>query len=356
MLSTFSSNVVLSKARAMYGRRLTKQNYRELMACQSVGEVANYLKTRTAYGKALAGVDQNSVHRGQLEARLKQKLFEDYASLCRYEISVGDHFSRYPITRSEIEQILHSMLLLEAGTPEDYLFSLPMYLTRHTHMNLTALSQVKSYDDLLGALSHTPYRKILEGFKPVKGIPINYTGIENALYTYLYQNVFEVIDKYTRGETAKQLRWIFNTYIGLDNYVRMIRLKRFYKVGPDFIRSSLLPFGNINKRWMNEMIEAADETGVKETMGKTKIGKRVLKIDSEDIDKSLNLVNLVKYKTSRHDIHFSTHPSVVMIAYTFIMEAEVRDIITIVEGIRYKLPPEEIVKLLVVYHFNERSD
>ncbi|MDF1495952.1 V0D/AC39 family V-type ATPase subunit [Caproiciproducens sp. CPB-2] len=353
MLSTFSSNAILSKARAMYGRRLTKQNYRELLACQNVGEIANYLKTRTAYGKALAGIDQNSVHRGQLEAKLKQKLFDDYASLCRYEISVGDHFSRYPIMRSEIEQILHSILLLEAGTPEDYLFSLPMYLTRHTHINLTALSQMKSYDDLLSALSHTPYQKLLEGFKPIKGIPINYTGIENALYTYLYQNLFEVIDRYTHGETARQLRDIFNSYIDLINYARIIRLKASYNAGPDFIRSSLLPFGNINKRILNEMIEAENADAVTELMERTSIGKHFLKIEHSYAGE---ISNRVKYMTCRHDIHFSTHPSVVMISYTFIMETEVRDIITIVEGIRYKLPPEEIVKLLVVYHFNERSD
>lgn len=353
MLSTLSSNAILSKARAMYGRRLTKQNYRELLACQNVGEVASYLKTRTSYGKALAGIDQNNVHRGQLEARLKQKLFEEYASLCRYEISVGEHFSQYVITRSEIEQILHSILLLEAGTPEDYVFALPMYLTRHTHINLTALSQVKSYDDLISALSHTPYQKLLEGFRPIEGIPLNYTGIENALYTYLYSSVFEVIDRHTRGETARQLRDIFNSYIDLINYARIIRLKVSYNAGPDFIRSSLLPFGNINKRILDEMIEAESADAVTKLMEQTAIGKHFLKIEHSYAGE---ISNRVKYMTCRHDIHFSTHPSVVLISYTFLMQIELMDIVTIVEGIRYKLPPEEIAKLLVVYNFSERSD
>nr|WP_319488317.1 V-type ATPase subunit [uncultured Caproiciproducens sp.] len=353
MLSTLSSNAILSKARAMYGRRLTKQNYKELLACQSVGEVATYLKTQTIYGKALAGIDENNVHRSQLEAKLKQKLFEDYASLCRYEISVGEHFSRYLITRSEIEQILHSILLLEAGTPEDYLFSLPMYLTRHTHINLTALSQVKSFDDLLNALSHTPYQKLLEGFKPIEGIPINFTGIENVLYTYLYNNVFDVINRYTHGETAKQLHEIFNSYIDLINYARVIRLKISYNAGPDFIRSSLLPFGSINRRILNEMINADSADKVTELMEQTAIGKHFLKIEHSYAGE---IPDRVKYMTCRHDIHFSTHPSVVMISYTFIMQTELTDIITIVEGIRYKLPPEEIAKYLIVFNFSERSD
>ena len=41
MLSTYSSNVILAKARAMYGRRLHTEDYRELLGCRSVGELAS---------------------------------------------------------------------------------------------------------------------------------------------------------------------------------------------------------------------------------------------------------------------------------------------------------------------------
>ena len=42
MLTTVSSNAILAKSRAMYGRRLTERNYTELLICHSVNEVANY--------------------------------------------------------------------------------------------------------------------------------------------------------------------------------------------------------------------------------------------------------------------------------------------------------------------------
>lgn len=352
MLSTLASNAILSKARAMYGKRLTEENYRDLLSCQSVGEIASYLKNRTAYKNTLAGINENAIHRGQLEAKLKQKLFEEFSSLCRYELSVGEHFSKYFITRSEVEQILHSITLLEAGKPEEYIFSMPMYLSRHTHIDLNALSQIHSFDDLLDALSHTPYRDLLESFRPVKGIPLNYTGIENTLYTYLFSSVYEVIDKYTRGEAAKQLHEIFDSYVDLVNYARIIRLKVSYNAGPDFIRSSLLPFGNLGSRIKNEMIEAETEEQVTDLMKRTSIGKRYLKIDHTYIDE---IPNRAKYITCRHDIHFSTHPSVVMMSYTFVSQCELTDIITIVEGVRYKLPPDEIAKLLIVFNYKRKE-
>ncbi|NLG92629.1 MAG: V-type ATPase subunit [Clostridiales bacterium] len=351
MISTLSSNVILAKARAMYGRRLTMENYKDLLACRNVSEVASYLKTRTVYKNALVSIDENSVHRGQLEAKLKQKLLEDYSSLCRYEITVGEHFARYLIEQSEIEQILHSLLMLQNDTPGD--FALPMYITRHTQLDLAALSQVENFDDLLNALDKTPYRKLLEGFRPIAGVPLNYTGIENALYTYLYKQVFDIIKNHTHFGTRKQLYEIFTTYIDLTNYARIVRLKVSYNASPDFIRSSLLPFGNVDRKLYSDMMAANSVEEITEIMEKTSIGKRFLKIKHSYVDE---IPNFAKYSISRHNIRYSTHPSVVLMSYTFLMQTELMDIITIIEGTRYKLPPDEIIKLLIIYNYKERGD
>ena len=47
MLSSLSSNVVLAKARAKYGKRLKEKDYRNLLDCKSVAEVAAYLNANT---------------------------------------------------------------------------------------------------------------------------------------------------------------------------------------------------------------------------------------------------------------------------------------------------------------------
>ena len=65
-----ASNVLLTKSRAMFGKRLTGQNVSELLNCQTVTEVAAYLKNNTHYSYALRNIDDSNVHRGQLEAAL----------------------------------------------------------------------------------------------------------------------------------------------------------------------------------------------------------------------------------------------------------------------------------------------
>lgn len=345
MLSEFSSNVVLSKARAMYGKRLTVQNYNDLLNCQSVSEVASYLKNNTVYGKILSGIEETDIHRGQLEAKLRQKMMEDYASLCHFEITVGEHFSQYFIERNEIEQILHVILLLDAGMPEEYIFNMPSYLLKHTKINLKSLSKIKSYDDLLRALGHTPYRAILESFHPGENNWINYTGIESALYSYLYDNMFRIIKKYTRGETTKQLNDILKSYIDLSNFTRIVRLKISYHADPGFIKKALFPYGNFSEHLLDKMVASDSEEAITSILETTEIGKRALKFEHDYVGEIPHRMN---FRNCHHYIDFSTHPSVVLISYIFTSETEIDDIITIVEGIRYHLATEEIRKLLIV--------
>ena len=345
MLSGLSSNVVLAKARAMYGRRLTVQNYKEMLACHSVSELTAYLKSHTAYSQVLSGINESDIHRGQLETLIRQRIFEESASLCRYEISVGEHFAKYILQRAEIEQIMHSVMHLMAGSPEEYLYAMPAFL--HTHIDLLALGRIKNFDDLLLALSHTPYQKILERFRPVPGQPLDYFGIENSLYRYLYTLCFSIIREKTHGETRSQLEELFNVYADIENYTAIARLKFNYHSGPDFIRSSLLPFGTLQQRHIDALLEADTPQQMREVLEKTSLGKKIRLLDpSHDL-----LSTQVQYAVSRRKIRFSTHPSVVMLSYIFLMRIELHDITNIIEGIRYQVPSDEIASLLTIINF-----
>ena len=65
MTVSSAANAVLAKARAMYGKRLTAQNYTDLLACRTVNEAAAYLKAPTAYADAV----RDGVHRVDKAAR-----------------------------------------------------------------------------------------------------------------------------------------------------------------------------------------------------------------------------------------------------------------------------------------------
>lgn len=355
MLATLSSNVVLAKARTMYGRRLTPENYKDLLKCQTVSEVASYLKNRTDYSKVMAGIEETEIHRDQVEAKLRQKLQEDFTSLCRYEITVGERFSPYFIRRWEIAQILEAVLFLNSGAalPEGEEASLmPQPFLKQSSLDPKKLARAANFDELLSALARTPYGKLLEPFQPKEKERIDYTRIEIALYGFLYETIFEIILKNTHGETKRQLLEIFTSFIDLSNYVRIVRLKLSYHIDPEVIKESLLPYGAIDRKVIDEMAAAKSEEEIDAAMNRTPIGRKISREKCSYVDEIPRRYN---FRVCQHDLHFSTHPSVVLIAYVFAREAEISDIITIVEGIRYKLEPSEIKKLLTIVNYMEGS-
>ena len=351
MLSTLSSNVVLAKAHAMYGRRLTGQNYKDFLACHSVSEITAYLKNHTAYSQILSGINENDIHRGHLEVLLRQRIFEDSAALCRYEISVGEHFARYLLEKAEIEQIMHSITHLMAGSPEEYLFTLPSYLNRHSHIDLPALARIRTFQELLDALSHTPYRKVIERFRPIEGQPLDYFGIENSLYQYLYSQLFATIQEHTHGQAREELEDLFNVFADVENYISIIRLKYNYHSGPDFIKSSLLPFGTLKPRHIDAMLEADTPEQTRAELEKASVVKKLRKLNLEaDL-----LSTQAEYAVSKRYMRFSTHPCVVMLSYMFIMQIELHDLTNIIEGVRYQVPAADIQEMLTILNFPRKG-
>lgn len=345
MLNSLSSNVVLAKARTMYGKRLTAADYNELLKSRTVGEVAGYLKNHTVYGKALAGIVESDVHRGQLESVLKQKLMEEYTSLCKYEVETDKYFSRYFIQCDEVRCILQTVLRLNGGVSDDPDDTVPSYLYHYSSLNLKAFPQVRDFDGLLKLLAGSPNHKILEPYLPEDGQRIDYTGIENALYFFVYSDILDVIRRHFRGGTKKELLSIFEAYVDLNNYVRVSRLKLTYGADDETVRKSLLPAGSFSKSEMDALVNAKSEDDINAVLSQTRIGRQSLKIRHSYLDEIPSRINFV---LCRHYMDYSTHPPVVLISYILLCQNEIGNIITIVEGVRYQLPPQEIRKLLTI--------
>ena len=71
MLRSFSNKAIATKARAMYGARVTQADYEELMKKRTVGDAAAYLRDNTHYREVLGQIDPAAIHRGQLENMLR---------------------------------------------------------------------------------------------------------------------------------------------------------------------------------------------------------------------------------------------------------------------------------------------
>ena len=131
-----SGNAVLAKARALYGSRLRADDYRRLMACRTMTELAAALKEYPLYSEALAEVNPQYARRVQLENLLRQSLYTRYDSLCRYDRSAGSKVYEYFTLCCEVDELTAAMRCLDAGRPGDYLFRLPEFLQQRCCIDL----------------------------------------------------------------------------------------------------------------------------------------------------------------------------------------------------------------------------
>ncbi len=340
-----TSYAVLTKARSKFGKRLTEKDYSSLLACQNVSEIMSYLKSYTHYAGALRDINERDIHRGRLEALLRQNLFYEFDSLCRYDSGIGSGLSTYVIETMEVEQIVRFLILLNSNSTDKFIYQFPSYFSKHTEIDIDRLANAKNYDEFLNVAAASPYYEILSKYSADDKNRLPISEIENKLYNFVFSNLYEVIKKTSKGQERRELISFFFTINDYNIFSRILRLKKYYHLKPDEIKANLhLKFTNISPKAIDMMCNAESSAEVFSVMQSTHNGKLINKIGyvyASDISPR------VKYRLARKNMYFSNNPSVVMISYMFAAETELMNIIGLIEGTRYKSDKKIIQSMLI---------
>ena len=341
-----TSFAVLTKARAKFGKSLTEKDYNALLSCQNVTEVLSYLKSNTHYSSALNDINERDVHRGRLESLLRQNLFYEFDSLCRYNSSMSSGFTQYVIETIEVQQIVRFLILLHSNSTEKFIYQFPAYFSKHTEFDINKLANTKSYEEFLNVLSSSPFYNILKKYSPDEKGRLHIADIENDLTEYVFSNLMNTVNTQTSGQEQRELRSLLCSINDYNIFTRILRLKKYYNLSPNEIKDNLLlGICDISPKTINKMCEAENSNEIFSIMKKTHTGRLISKIgyvyDSD-------ITPRVKYRLARKNMRFSNQPSVVMISYVFFSEIELMNVITLIEGIRYKLDTKTIESLLIL--------
>lgn len=345
MLSSMSSGAILSKTRAMFGLRLTAEDYRALASKKDVGSAAAYLRTLPAYADILSGVSDNTIRRRELEGLLRQNHFRTFESLCRYELTIGERFSDFILLTTEIDQIIGNISRIMANRRDGAPIAASAYLERRIKVDARALEAAQNYEELLSAVRQSYFYDTLASLgKTLSGDLVRY---ENALYGAFYDRIFEDIRESLGGSAGDTLIDMFTSEIDLENLVRIVRLKEYFRADAGYIRIALLPHGNVKGSVAERLISCKDVSEVLSAADHMKVFRGKLG-DYADCTRIDELPARYMLRRAYHEIYFSSVPSVVMVSYLKISEIELSNIIRIIEGIRYSLDPDKIYKMLLL--------
>ncbi len=348
---SFSSNSVIAKSRAIFGKSLTKEEFAQLCDKRSVAEAAAFLKNTRRYGEALAGVNPQTIHRGQLEALLNKTVFDIFEDFHRFDFTGSKWFFQEIVMQLEAEQVLSAIEAVADGSTDEYITALPTFLIKHSRIDLLELGKSRSFEDILQMLSGTEFKKVLQPLlteaaagKPGKECKINIRECERRLYTYYYISCMKMVEKSCRGAQRTELKRAFLKSIDMKNIVTCCRMRAFgFDAGE--AAGQLIPFKyRLSSSAIERLMQLPDIEHIEQEL--SRLGYRT---DSPAAFSTIEqLTERISLDYLRRTLRISRSSATVYFCLIECLQIELRNVKTVIEGIRYGLSGTEIMDMLVL--------
>lgn len=344
-MGSLSSNAVSAKARSMYAKKLTQNDYDELLKRRNISDMVAYLKSDTEYANVLSDIKENTVHRGQLEALLNKEYYERTSRLIRYASKSEMEFYKIGVVSGEIELLLNKIRILNSEIYTGFDLDIPEYLASQASFNIYGLINASTYDDILELVKKTKYYDVLASLRPKDDEPMDYNILEIELKRVYFSTYVSVVKKLYRGKKQKDLLTVLYTMIELQNITKIYRLKKYFHATPQHIKSTLfMEYSRMPRSFLEELIATPDATTFLRKLAESSYR---LFVDDQDFVYIEYYTEKIKYNLAKRYMRFSTDASLVYMTYSIILNIEVDNLKHIIEGIRYEEPASSIEKMLI---------
>lgn len=344
-MSNWASNAVITKAKAIYGNRLSIDDYNELLKKKTVGDVAEYLKNTPKFKSMLQDIQESSIHRGQLEELIKKANFDYIIRLIKFVEIKDKKFFEMNIIRREMDIIFSVIRSIISGGYQIAIAELPVYFVRHASFDIMEITKSKSIQELLQTIQNTPYYDLLLPFQSQTPEEIDYSQVEHVLREYFYDTAFERIKQNYKGKTRKELEHIFLSSIELQNVIKIYRLKKFYHAtNEEVMKTLLLKYSRMSPSKIQELLSLENPDDLLKYMQQSEYKQY---IDEDDYIYIEYVADQIEYRLAKRYMNYSFTAATVFASFVILSEFEQQNIFNVIEGIRYGLDENEIRKMLI---------
>lgn len=347
-----SYSAINTKLKAIMGKMLTKEDFKQLRNLSSVPDIFDYLYKNTYYKmslESLAGTEE--VHRRRFELNLKKSIVNDFQIIDRFLVGDRREFFRHLFSKYEVQDLKMLLRTILIEHDEAYFQESLIYLPTNEDIDLEQVMNIDSYQDLLDMFVDTTYHNVLARFADRYEENRNLFPIEMSLDLQYFSLLEKLAQKIGNGD-YKYVKELLGTQVDLLNIQWIYRIKKYYNLSPGEIMNYILPFHyHVTREELNKMsqVDSPEEIAGYITHQEYKqVFQEVinsLEEDKHNIFEGFFLSYLMKKARKIKMTSFFNAGNI--IAYLFLREYEIRDLITTIEGVRYSLPPDQIKKYLI---------
>ncbi len=341
MNSTMTNSALNVKIHGKLKNRINRDMYIRMTNLKSVSALAKFLETETSWGKLLRGIDTEHIHRGFLEQLLSRGIVADIKELSSFtDISTSAFMKLFSI-REEIENLKVFLRLLLSGHPER--FSEPAVTMGKGQIDFSGLSQIKTFEEFINYIDGTIYAVPLRGFLDY-GEKRYIFDIEMSLDIYYREMIFKLSKKYLGEDEQKIIKEAYGSEADLTAIMFILRIKQNF----DFPKEQIYfytrqKYAHLSDDLIKRMADAKNTQEVHEIIKETRYKALFdggVQFPEKKIEKYLGDLHKKLFRKAGYSVE-------AVLYYIKMREIELRNIVTITEGIRYSLQPEMIQRYLI---------
>ena len=331
-----------AKARAMYGARLTGEDYRRIAAARGVDGVAAYLRAAPPYTRAMSALPSKDIDREALEDAVKNSMTEEYSRILNFIGPADMAVMRFLAASEELREIMRYICLAASGRAHEYKPSMPEFFARHGLIDYKKLaaSGGGGYAGLLDALRGTPYRAPLENL-PLRpnGWP-EYVKAEIAVRGSYYGWAMSSVRSNYRGARRDALLHAVGIEIDLSNIMAVFRIRRYFPPKrEEGISNYLIPISHkLTPAVLKRLLAAPDEPSMLGALRGSGYGHAFSGRVYDDAEGYYyaGMAGLYKRQIRTGKPYVATP-----LAYLFLKRLETRNVIRLIECVHYGVPAEK---------------
>lgn len=334
MTINFKYPALNSKMKCMYANNLSQEELEEMQRQSNIKEAINFIKLKFP---SLENINEN-MHRKELEQEINNLFIYEILKLVRYLTKTEKEILMQFLSKYEMNCVKN--VFRNVTTNRDskvYLKNIDNWTTK-IFKNINGINQITEETEFLELIKSEDYYKVFSEYEEViENAPLD--EIEVKLDKYYFEKIYKLAKKVNRN-----LQFLIGTEIDLLNVIWIYRAKKYFGYSPEETKEILIPINyKISKKLQKELLNCIDFNEIKTVLENT-VYKNVF-LDENEIEyeknKYLYNINRKIFRTKLFDI--ST-----VFAIINLTDVEIKNMINIIEGIRYKIDRNEIQKKIII--------
>ena len=320
-----------AKLKGMYAKRLKDDDLQDLAKQNNLKSAVAILKNKSSSLNVLS----EDADREQIEKVLNGEIIYDIEKIVKYLDKNDTQIFNLLISKYEIRCIKMAIKLLYSKNEYDENIKI---WTNTIFTDLKGLESIKSIDEFLKIINNTKYKKILKKYFENKDTEYSIFEIENELDKMYLKSI------YNSAGNNKNLKKMIGAKIDFTNILWIYRMKKYYNFSEDKIEKSIIDINYaLKKNQILLLVKAKNIEELNEILKKT-VYSNIATDDIYELE-----CNMKKYLHGLYIKNFKSNLLSINCIYSYLnlVELENKDIISIIEAVRYGIDKEKLLKKLI---------